>query len=336
MFRITVRALLLIALVFAVMAPRVPAQELAKRLILKDGSYQSATKWEVNGDRVRYYSAEREEWEEVPNALVDWTATNQYEKDREAGKPAAEAVALDKELEAEKKAEELRSPQVAPGLHLPDDGGVVLLDTYQGSPELVELQQNGGEVNKNTKGNILRAAINPIASSKQTIELAGVHAKIQAHAVVPSIYLNVQQQDQDQDANPNAAEPKAEKRQKAQGAQEPGMPWDRYNLVRMQSKNGKRILGDIKIAVYGKTSQEAKYVPATSDQLTGGWVKITPSQPLEPGEYAVVETLGKEGMNLFVWDFGVNPAAPANTGVVTKPEPSAAKPDKPKDLNPRQ
>ena len=85
----------------------------------------------VKGERVRYLSAERNEWEEVPNSMVDWAATDKYEKDRAAGKPAPEAVALDKELEAERQADEARSPHVAPGLRLPDDGGVILLDTFQ-------------------------------------------------------------------------------------------------------------------------------------------------------------------------------------------------------------
>src|SRR3989441_1563850 len=302
----------------------IAAQQLAKRLILKDGSYQLATKWEVKGDRVRYLSAERSEWEEVPNSMVDWAATNTYEKDRAAGKPAPEAVALDKELEAERQADEARSPHVAPGLRLPDDGGIILLDTFQSQPQLVELQQNSGELNKNMKGNILRATINPIASAKQTIELPGLHSKIQAHATLPAIYVNVEQQDQGADAST----------QGPQQAQQPEQPWDRFRIGRLDSKQGKRIVGDIKIAVYGKVSQNQKLVPSTAEKLTGGWVKVTPSSALAPGEYAVAEMLGQEGMNLFVWDFGVNPSAPANA-TSWKPEPSVT-PDKAEGLDRRQ
>src|ERR1700752_1463417 len=112
-------ASLLPILAFVLLLPSAHAQQLAKRLVLKDGSYQLATKWEVKGDRVRYLSAERNEWEEVPNSLVDWAATDKYEKDRPAGIPAPEAVELDKEVEAERRAEEVKTPQVVPGLHLP-------------------------------------------------------------------------------------------------------------------------------------------------------------------------------------------------------------------------
>src|ERR1700688_3576580 len=92
-------ALLAGTTLFLLMATPAFAQDLAKRLILKDGSYQLATKWEVKGERVRYLSAERNEWEEVPKSMVDWAATDKYEKERAAGKPAPEAVALDKEME---------------------------------------------------------------------------------------------------------------------------------------------------------------------------------------------------------------------------------------------
>src|SRR5438105_6328192 len=140
MLRILSKALLIIAVAFSVLCPRLPAQQLAKRLILKDGSYQLATKYEVKGDRVRYYSAERGDWEELPKELVDWPATDKFEKDRATGAPPPEAVAIDKEAEAERKAEEAKMPQVAPGLRLPEDEGVFLLDTFQGQPQLNEIQ----------------------------------------------------------------------------------------------------------------------------------------------------------------------------------------------------
>jgi hypothetical protein len=319
---------LLVTLLLGVilLASPAPAQQLAKRLILKDGTYQPATKWEVKGDRVRYLSAERNEWEELPNSLVDWAATDQYEKERAAGKASPEAVALDKELEAERRAEEAKSPHVAPGLRLPDQGGIVLLDTFQSQPQLVELQQSGGQLNKNRAGNILRATINPLASAKQTLELSGLHSKVQAHATLPAIYINVDQQDQLDQAT-----------QIAEKSKEQALPWDRFRIVQVQGKGDKRIVGDLKIAIYGKVSQEQKLVPTTAVQLTGGWVKVTPSAELAPGEYAVVELLGKEGMNLYVWDFGVNPSAGANP-MASKPDPAAAypPPPPPKELQKRQ
>jgi hypothetical protein len=300
--------------------PPAQGQQLAKRLILKDGSFQLATKWEVKGDRVRYLSAERDEWEELPNSLVDWAATDKFAKDRAAGVPAPEAVELDKEFEAERLAEEAKTPQVAPGLHLPDDGGIFLLDSFQAQPQLVSLQQNTGEVNRNAKRNMLRSAINPIASSKQTIELEGLHASVQAHATLPAIYVSV---DQDQSSSVGRQPGLREPQQPQQPLQpvQAEQPWDRFHIVRVQLKKDKRIVGDIKISPRGKASQEQNLVPTTSQQLSGGWVKVTPVSPLDPGEYAVVEMLGREGMNTYVWDFGVNPSAAANAGALKPTEP---------------
>jgi len=185
--------LLLAATVFILAGTPASAQQLAKRLILKDGTYQLATRWEIKGDRVRYLSAERNDWEEVPEDLVDWKATSKFEQDRAAGAPSPEAVEVDKELAAERVQEEAKTPLVAPDLHLPENALFLLFDTFQNQPQLVELQQNDGQVNRNRGQNMIRAAIIPIpiSSSKQTIEIQGVHASVQAHTTVPSIFINL-------------------------------------------------------------------------------------------------------------------------------------------------
>src|SRR3954464_1637865 len=177
------------------------AQERAKRLILKDGSYQLATKYEIKGDRVRYYSAERYGWEGIPKSMCDWDATNKWEPEAAAGVHATQQE-MNKEDAAEAAAEEAKAPTVAVGLRLPEDGGVFLLDQFQKKPQLVEIVQNGGELNKHTGKNILIAVVNPLNVSKQTIELKGAKARIQAHAVVPVIYANVNLNESDQPEQP--------------------------------------------------------------------------------------------------------------------------------------
>jgi hypothetical protein len=312
-----------------------PAQTQARRLILKDGTYQSVTKYEIHGDRVRYFSAERGEWEEVPKVLIDWDATDKFEQGRQAGQLAPEAVELDKELEAERKAEQARSPQVAPGLRLPDEGGIFLLDTFESQPQLAELQQSGGDLDKNTKSNVLRAVMNPLAGVKQTIQLPGAHAKVQAHTTVPSLYMNIDSDSNKNESSTNATPPA--NAPPATGATAPLSPGERFKIIRVEAKSGKRVAGAVKVAVNGKIKTDERFVAATVTTMTGGWVKLTPTEPLATGEYAVAEMLGKDTMNLYVWDFGVNPTAPANT-FTWKPDPTEAhpKPDQPADLQKRE
>jgi len=309
---------------------QVPGPTQARRLILKDGSYQSVTKYEIHGERVRYFSAERGEWEEVPNSLIDWDATAKFEQGLQERKLAPEAVALDKALEAERKAEQARSPQVAPGLRLPDEGGIFLLDTYENQPQLAELQQSGSEVDKNTKSNILRAAINPMSGARKTIELPEAHAKVQSHTTVPSLYINI---DLNNDVNQGAPATV----QAATGEPSPPPSAERFKIIRAEVKGGKRIAGGINVAVTGKMKSDERFVASTVTTMTGGWVKLTPAEPLATGEYALIEMLAKETMNLHVWDFGVNPAAPANAGT-WKPDPTEAQPktDQPADLQKRE
>jgi hypothetical protein len=290
-------ALTLAAIALLSMIQRSSAQDRAQRLILKDGSYQLATKYEVVGDRVRYLSAERDEWEELPKSLVDWPATEKYEsEEKEKDRATAAAAAqLNKEIENENEGAVAKLPEVAPGLRLPSDSGVFLLDNFKSEPQLVEVTEAEGDVSQGSRGNIFRGAL-----AKQAVELPGEHAKVQCHVDIPSFYLNVEP--------PPAAAAQAQNPQSPQAA----VPFDRFRILRTQPKAGKRILAEVTRNVGGKVGQEQHFEKTTTTRIAGGWLKLTPAASLAPGEYAVVEMMDKEGMNLYVWDFGVNPNAPAN------------------------
>ena len=95
----------------------------------------------MQGDRVRYFSVERAEWEEVPTALVDFDATKRALEETKATRQ--------KQLEEAKEIEQQRfykppdqGMEVAPGIRLPGDDGVFTVD----GKRLVRLAVSSGEV----------------------------------------------------------------------------------------------------------------------------------------------------------------------------------------------
>ena len=290
------------------------------RLYLKDGTYQVVVRYQVTGNRVRYISAERgDEWEEVPANLVDWDATHKWEKEHVPGaalQTASPVVPLDPE-EIKENAEEAASmPEVLPNLFLPEDGGVLALDTFHSTPELVLLDQSTGDLDKQTGHNILKAAINPLASSHQLIQLQGIKSKVQLHVATPVVYVSLG------DHTPGEAEPRDFKVDthgagSIKGTPSGGSPNSQYLIVRADIRRDIRIIGSFRISMLGQVSQQEDIVETQQEVLPGGrWMKLTPVKPLLFGEYALMEVLNPKEVNLEVWDFGVHPTAPDNTNAI--------------------
>jgi hypothetical protein len=312
---------LAIFLVFAILP--VLSQTPNKRLILKDGSYQITKRYEIVGDRVRYISSERGgEWEELPTSLVDWVATEKWARDHAPGTaekstgpvtPGSQAAAeIDKEEQQERAEAELRVPEVAPGLRLPDDDGVWALDTFRGTPELVHVEQNSGNLNHETTHNILRSTVNPLSGNKTQIQLDGVRSKVRIHVNDPVLYLNLDNPDNEQaPADALTVDTHGAGSAKSKKSQSPAN--SHYAIVRAQTAKNLRVIGSVNVSMLGKVSQSEDIVDTTTEILPGKhWMKLTPKQPLEIGEYALIEIISPKEVNLAVWDFRVDPTSQEN------------------------
>jgi hypothetical protein len=321
------RILLLFVLLFSSLAISLPgvAQAPNQRLILKDGSYQVVTKYQKVADRVRYFSAERGQWEEIPAELVDWAATEQWAKDHAPGAQAApppppvspaipEAAAIDKEEQEERA----RTPDVSPGLRLPDEEGIWALDTYHDQPELVALAQNSAAVDRRTGHNVLRAALNPVGGVQQTIQIPGAISKARLHINDPAFYVSLSLPD-DAVAASSAVTVETHGAGSMKQKDATSSASSQYAIVRVRSnfKKDYRVVSGIKIGMTGKVTQTEDVLPTTAQVLPGNhWMKLTPAQPLTIGDYALMEVLGPGQVNLSVWDFSIDPQGPDNKNAI--------------------
>src|ERR1039458_276227 len=138
------------------------------RVYLKDGTYHMVREYQVQADRVRYYSVERSDWEEIPLDLVDLKRTESEAAERQA--------AVDKETkasaeeEAAEKAARAAGPEVS---RIPQDPGVYWVENK--TTKILR----AGEVSVHTsKGRmVLQKMVGPFFNGKGTLELTGSHSE---------------------------------------------------------------------------------------------------------------------------------------------------------------
>jgi hypothetical protein len=265
-----------------------------KKLVLKDGSFQLARTYERKGDRVRYYSIERGDWEEIPSALIDWDATAKAEHDAEKADEALVSK-IHKQEEATKIETTLdvdASLQVASGVFLPPGEGMFAIE----GKSVIAIPQVGSAV-KNDKKNTIKRILSPIPiiPAKQNIEIPGGKATLRINTQNPEFYLREIQPDYDKDS--------ALERTHRQGTSGPEV-----ELIRATVKGNKRILESIRSMFGEELARESNIISIQQWEIAKTVYRYTLSQPLPPGEYALAEIL-PDGLNLFVWDFGVDGAA---------------------------
>jgi hypothetical protein len=236
------------------------------KLYLKDGGYHLVSEYKVDGDRVRYYSVERSDWEEIPLDLVDLNKTTGEVADRKA-----DLDKVNKEIAEEKAAaREIRNEVNL----IPQDHGVYRLEN--GKVETFPIAESTVH---NDKGRMALKILSPIplVPGKATVELAGEHSQKSATADdgKPEFYIQLSS-------------------------------FEEFGIIKLTPQKGVRIAEHLTIdPITKETAEQRDKIPVfTKEMSDSGLFKLWPQDPLEKGEYAVVEfTEGK--LNMQMWDFRV-------------------------------
>ncbi len=246
------------------------------KLYLKNGSYELVKSYQVQGDRVRYYSLERSEWEEIPKSLVDFEATERAQ--------AAEKIDQEKQLQQARRLENQRfiiprgtGYEIQKGFRLPTDPGVYAFD----GSRVIRLIQSSAQAVTDKK----RAAISilmpaPLLKKQTLVVLPGAKAAIRISNPQPHFYI--------QDSDTWAAHAQL-------------LPL----VERKDSRIVEKILSGIGVGASGEVREA---LPLQRTRLAAGLYELTPAKPLAPGEYALGELL-EQKLNINVWDFGIDSTA---------------------------
>jgi hypothetical protein len=268
------------------------------RLTLTDGSYQLVREYQRNGEHVRYYSMERGSWEELPASMVDWAATAKAEAEME--KESKELVEkVHKQEEARRMdnvADVDASLRVGDGAFLPSGEGMFVVEG-----KTIRILDQAGSQKKTDAKRVIADVLSPVHAvpGKQTVVMPGAHAFVRLRSNAPEFYLR-------------EAPPDPELTSSIQRSRRAGENGPDVELVKTKVGRNSRELESVRTLFGQAVNENINVISMQRWDVAPNVYRFTLSQPLPPGEYVLAEVL-EDGLNLYVWDFGLD-AAVANGG----------------------
>jgi hypothetical protein len=150
------------------------------KLFLKDGGYHLVREYQVQSDRVRYYSTERGDWEEIPLALVDLDKTEQQHKARQERQQDVAREEDEEEKALREQRREIASIPMDPGGYYNQDGQVKPL-------KLADYQVI---TNKKRKAIQVLSPV-PLVPGKASVVIKGEHSDFVVNDPRPSFYMRL-------------------------------------------------------------------------------------------------------------------------------------------------
>ena len=154
------------------------------KLYLKDGDYHMVREYQVSGDRIRYYSTERGDWEEIPAELVDLAKTERERKAKD--ERVSEETREEKEEAAAVRAEQREIASIPM-----DVGGY-----YKRGEEIKALKLADYQVVTDKKRKVLTVLSPvPLIPGKASVVIQGEHSNFRVDEDRPSFYMRLSKEE---------------------------------------------------------------------------------------------------------------------------------------------
>jgi hypothetical protein len=256
-----------------------------QKLFLKDGSFQLVRDYAVAGDRVRYYSLDTHQYEEIPASMVDWDATKAA-SDKDSQHDAAIANAI----EAHDKAKSAQfldvdaSIEIGPKIFLPSDVGLFAFDG-KSIFTVPQAEMRSDLVKKKLLEQVLVPI--PIIPTEHRVTISGPRAKLRLNTEEPEFYMRTA----------DGREPE-------------------IDLIHAKVKDGRREVENLdQIMNMHEDKRDSMLLQRWT--IAPGVFRFSLGQSLPAGEYVIAQRLDDQALTMYVWDFGVD--------LAPKPTPPPAK-----------